>query len=447
MKILIVGLGSVGSHLATILATEGHSVTVVDSDPYRLQQKTDTLDVTAIQGDGSHPDVLDRAGADAMDLLLAVSNDDNANMLCCLFGKRIGSKTAVLRVKDMTPFTGFRTFFKKNLLFDLVLSLEDLASEEIVNSLRQNQQIAVDSFADGRVQMRRIVLADDSTLLGAPIKDLRLPEGVLIATRLRGNDVEIPEGSSELRAGDVVYVVGYPKAVAALEKKSGVRSTTLKSVVAYGASSITSRVCEALQKLHVQVRLIVQDRAAAEQLSSRLRNVIVLHGEGTDLALLQEERVGDADAFLALSDSDELNLMSCQLARSLGAPRTVALVQKPDFVAIYQKLGIDVAVSPRLLCSNRILSFVRRGSVSTIATLGEGRAEIVEIEVRPGSRMVGRSLAQAGLQKREVLIAAIVREDGTVVVPTGEDVVQALDSLVAFATHDGLLDLMKKAGR
>ena len=180
MNILIVGLGEVGSYLAKVLSTEGHSVTVVDPDLHRLRRVADLLDVQAVHGDGSRPDVLDKAEAHAADLVLAVSNDDKVNMLTCLFGKRLGAKKTVLRLKDTTAFRRSKTFFRKNLLYDLLLSLDDLAAEEIVKTVRLNQAIGVDNFAEGKVQMRRFKIDEDSNFVGVAVKDLKIPSGVLI---------------------------------------------------------------------------------------------------------------------------------------------------------------------------------------------------------------------------------------------------------------------------
>lgn len=435
MNILIVGLGEVGSFLAKMLSTEGHAVSVVDPDRQRLRRVTEALDVQAVLGDGSRPDVLDRADANSADLLLAVSNDDNANMLACLFGKRIGAKRSVLRVKDMRPFQGFRTFFRKNLMFDQVLSVEDLAATEVIKAVRQNQAVAVESFADGRIQMRRLRLGAESTLLDVAVRDLAIPDGMLIAAIERGGEIVIPGGDDVCAVEDELLVLGEPRAIATFERKTGIRPTHLRSVVVFGASSIVAEVCRVLVRLGVHTRVIVPDRSDGENLAGLVDGIAVLHGEGTDYALLSEERVGEADAFLGLSDQDEHNLMSCQIARSLGVARTVALVQKPDYVTLYQRLGIDVAVSPRLLCANQILSYVRRGSVGTIATLHEGKAEVLEIEVQPGSRLIGRTLREARFPRGSV-IGAIARESGDIVIPRGDDEIEALDNLVIFVLRD-----------
>ncbi len=443
MNILIVGLGEVGSYLAKVLSTEGHSITVVDPDRDRIRRVADLLDVQAVHGDGSRPDVLDRAEAHSADLLLAVTNDDKVNMLTTLFGKRMGAKKTVLRLHDTSAVRRSRTFFRKNLHYDLLLSLDDLAAEEIVKIVRQSQALGVENFAEGKVQMRRFKLAAGAPFVGQLVKDIRIPPGMLITAIDRDHEVIVPGGSDDLREDDEVFVLGEPKAIATFERRIGEKKAPARNVVVFGAAGIAQQVCQSLQREHVGVRVIVEERQAAERLSEVLKGVVVLHADATDLNFLREERVGDADAFLGVSSEDERNLMSCQLSRNLGVPRTVALVQKPDYVSLYQQLGIDIAVSPRLLCANRILAFVRSRSISSIATIEEGKAEVLELEVQAGSPLVGKALKDAGFP-RGCVVAAVTREDGQVVIPRGDDELRAQDQMVVFALNtvvDSVLDL------
>lgn len=437
-NIVVVGLGEVGFHLAKVLVSEGHHVTVIDADPHKLRGVSDSIDVQAVRGDGSRPDILDKADAHSADLLLAVSNNDKVNMLTCLFGKRMGAKTTVLRLKDTAPLRGNPTFFRKNLMYDLLLSLEDLAAEEIVKTIRQNQAVGVETFSGGKIQMRRLRMSEDSSMLDVPVKDMKVPHGVLLAAIDRDHEVIIPGGDDTLAQNDYVFVVGEPKALGTFEKKLGTRANYLRDVVMYGSSGIVRQVFMALKRLHVSTRIIIESRSQAERLSEQLEGATVLHGAGTDLSMLREEHVGDADAFLGLSDEDEKNLMSCQLAKNLGVGRTVALVHKPDYASIYEQLGVDVSVSPRLICADRILSFIRAESVSTIASIEEGKAVVLELEVKAGSKIVGKTLAKAGFP-RGAVVAAISREDGEVVIPRGETEIHALDNLVIFALR-GVVD-------
>lgn len=445
MNILIVGLGEVGSYLAKVLSTEGHTITVVDPDLQRIRRVADLLDVQAVHGDGARPDVLDRAEAHGADLLLAVSNDDKVNMLTCLFGKRMGAKKTVLRLRDTSTVRRSQTFFRKNLAHDLLLSLDDLAAEEIVKAVRQTSSLGVENFAEGKVQMRRFKLVEGGPFTGQQLKDLKIPAGMLVTAIDRDHEVIVPGGGDDLRSGDEVFVLGEPKAIAAFEKKIGGRQSAARNVVVFGGSRIAQHVCQALHREHVGVRVIVEDREEAERLSEALKGVVVLHAGATDLNFLQEERVGEADVFLGISDQDERNLMSCQLSRTLGVPRTVSLVNKPDYVSLYQQLGIDVAVSPRLLCANRILAFVRSRSISTIATIEEGKAEVLEIEIQAGSQLADTKLKDAGFP-RGCVVAAITRDDGSVVIPRGDDELRANDQVVLFVLAQVVDEVLGMAG-
>ncbi|MCA8953696.1 MAG: Trk system potassium transporter TrkA [Planctomycetes bacterium] len=446
MNILIVGLGEVGSYLAKVLSTEGHSITVVDPDLQRMRQVAELLDVQAVSGDGARPDVLDKAEAHAADLLLAVSSDDKVNMLTCLFGKRMGAKKTVLRLRDTSAVLRSKTFFRKNLHHDLLLSLDDLAAEEIVKNVLQSTALGVDNFAEGRIQMRRFRMPEACPYTGKLLKDLKIPSGMLITAIDRDHEVIVPGGSDELLAGDEIFALGEPKAISTFERKiGGARSTTARSVVVFGGARISQQVCRALQAEGVDVKVVVEDRKDAERMSEALDNVVVLHGSATDINLLQEEHVGECDAFLGISDQDERNLMSCQLARTLGTRRTVALVHKPDYVSLYHRLGIDVAVSPRLLCANRILAFVRSRSISTIATIEEGKAEVIEIEVQAGSKVAGRKVKDAGFP-RGCVVAAITREDGSVVIPGGDDELVAGEQAVLFVLEKVVDEVLGLAG-
>jgi trk system potassium uptake protein TrkA len=416
-------------------------------DPYRdrIRRVADLLDVRAVHGDGSRPDVLDRAEAHSADLLLAVANDDKVNMLTTLFGKRMGAKKTVLRLHDTSAVRRSRTFFRKNLHYDLLLSLDDLAAEEIVKIVRQSKAIGVENFAEGKVQMRRFKLAAGGPFTGQLVKDIKIPSGMLITAIDRDHEVIVPGGDDDLRVDDELFVLGEPKAIASFEKKIGGKKAPTRNVVIYGAAGIAQQVSQALQREHVGVRVIVENRHEAERLSEVLKGVVVLHAEATDLNFLQEEHVGDADAFLGVSNEDERNLMSCQLARTLGVKRTVALVHKPDYVSLYQQLGIDTAVSPRLLCANRILAFVRSRSISTIATIEEGKAEVLELEIGAGSTLIGKALKAAGFP-RGCVVAAITRDDGHVVIPRGDDVIKPMDRMVIFALHAVVDDVLQLAG-
>jgi trk system potassium uptake protein TrkA len=446
LQILIVGLGEVGSHLAHKLHGEHHAVTVVDSDRQRLLQVTRQLDVQSVVGDGSRPDVLDRADAYRTDLLLAVSNDDNVNMLACLFGRRIGAKRAILRMRDASTFRQNTRFFEQNLMVDKLLSLDELAAEEIVKLIRRGSAaIGIESFLGGKVQMRGIRLTETSDFVHKKLREIQLPPSIRVAAIDRRREILIPNGETRLEVGDDMLAIGEPKRVLALEKKAGVKESALRRVLIFGGSGVVPHVARPLLRQNVKVRVIVPDKQRAEELVTELDGPVVIQGEGTDLKLLEEERIGDMDAFLALSRRDEVNLMASQLVSRKYGVRTAALVQSPVYKEFCDQTGVTDAVSPRALCTDKILAYIRGKGVNTIETIEEGQAEIIEVRMPRNAALVGKTVAEANLPVGCV-IGAIQQETGRIVIPDGTTRLQADDTLVVFLKQEAKDVMLQRLG-
>ena len=231
MNILIVGAGEVGYHLASVLSREEHRVTVVDADPTKAQRLMEALDVHAHVGDATRAEVLTQCGAPKADLCVVVTGDDRINMLCCVLARSLGSKRIVLRLKDIKQLSGYSTFYKRALGFDVVISTEELAADEIVNGVREQNALEVESFAEGRVQLRRLRLRVESELTSEPLADLRLPAGVLVVAVIRGQGFFMPRGDTELAVSDQIYVLGTSTDLDALELMAGAKPHGRRSVV------------------------------------------------------------------------------------------------------------------------------------------------------------------------------------------------------------------------
>jgi trk system potassium uptake protein TrkA len=415
MDVVIVGAGEVGHHLAEVLSNESQRVTVIDSDAAKIQRLSESLDVQAVVGDGTQADVLTRCGSAKADLFIAVTSDDHVNMLACVLASRLGARRRILRLKDIRPLEGYRYFYKHSLGFDVVLSTEELAAEEIVHAVSEQNALEVQTFVDGRVHLRRLRLSGESALTSAPLSELRLPGGVRVGGVLRKDRFLVPEEDERLAVDDHVYLLGRGKDLDAFERMLGRESSGRRSVVLMGAGGIGTNVALQLAgRDDVSLRVIERSAARAQALANRVAGgVLVLVGDATDLDLLLEERIGEADLFVATSDEDERNMVACQLARSLGVKRTIALVNRGSYRQIYDLLGIDRAISPRILCAARIMRFVRSSSVASIAVIGEGRAEVLEVEahLRSGAIRVRDidlprgALVAAVVHREEVLLA------------------------------------------
>jgi trk/ktr system potassium uptake protein len=447
MNILIVGAGEVGYHLASVLSREEHRVTVVDSDPTKARRLMESLDVQAHVGDATRAEVLTTCGAPKADLCVAVSGEDRVNMLACVLARHLGSKRVVLRLKDTAQLSGYEYFYKRTLGFDVVISTEELAADEIVNAVREQNALEVESFAGGVVQLRRLRLRVESEVTSEPLSDLRLPAGVLVVAVMRGSDFFVPKGNTQLAADDQIYALGTSSDLDVLDRMTGAQPQGRRSVVLMGGGGlgreITRRLCDVPG---ISIRIIERDPVRARALAAeQTSDVMVLEGEATDLDLLLEERIGEAQVFIATSDDDEDNMVACQLVRSLGIERTVALVNKASYRQIYDLLGIDQAISPRILCANRILRFVRSSSPASIAVIGEGRAEVLELRARFSGKS-SRKVKSLGLPHGAV-IGAIVRGDDEVIVPHGETSVKDGDRVIVFTLPEELEDVERVFGR
>ena len=435
MKIVVVGAGEVGFHLASILSGEGHSVTVVDPDPAKGRRMQESLDVQAMVGDGTRASILTAAGASKADLVVAVTDSDHVNMLVCVLTKQLGAKRRILRLKDTQLLEGYRYFYKHTLSFDVVLSTEEQAAEEILSTVRERHALQVESFAEGRIQLRRLRLHDHSDLTKGTLEELKLPQGVLVTAVQRGERFFVPSGDDQLEGDDQIFLIGKSSPLDSFELLAGEKATWHRSVVIMGAGGIGLALARKLRGTPgLSVRVIERDGARARALAAEAgAGVLVLEGDATDLDLLLEENIGDANVFIATTGDDEDNMVACQLARSLGVERTVAMVSKASYRQIYDLLGIDQAISPRILVANSILRFVRSGSPAAIAVIGEGKAEVLELSVNLLEPVKIRNLNLP----RGSVIGARVRGDA-VIVPSGDDSLAQGDSVIVFSLPENL---------
>lgn len=438
MDVVVVGAGEVGYHIADILSREEHRVSVIESDPEQARRLQESLDVSMLVGDATRAGVLTQAGTTRADLLVAVTNDDRTNMLACALGKRLGAKRVILRLRDMQALAGFRYFYKEALGFDLVLSTDELAVEEILATVRQQRALEVESFADGRVQLRRLRIREPGELTADTLAGLELPSGLLIVAVGRKDQFFVPGGDDQLEVEDQVYLIGRESDLDQFELLAGAPRLGRRNVVIMGGGGVGAEIARRLDRTPgIAVRVIERSAARARAITPGFsRAVMVLVGDATDLDLLMEERVGEANVFVATTSDDERNIVACQLARSLGVERTVAMVNKASYRQIYDLLGLDRAVSPRILCANHILRFVRSRSVSSIAVIADGRAEVLELGVHFGDGRSERKVQALGLP-RGTVIGAVVRA-GEVVIPGGDSLVREGDQVILFTLPENV---------
>jgi trk system potassium uptake protein TrkA len=362
-------------------------------------------------------------------------------MLVCLLARSLGAKRVILRLKDISRLEGYRYFYKQTLGFDVVLSTDELAAEEILGTVRQHRALEAESFASGKVQLRRLRIREEGELTSEAIAGLKLPVGLLIVAVLRKEQFFVPGGEDRLAVGDQIYLIGRGPDLDQFELLAGAPKLGRRSVVIMGGGGVGMQIARKLDRVPgLSVRLIERDAARAKEIASEFSSaVMVLVGDSTDLDLLMEERIGEANVFIATTSDDERNMVACQLARSLGVERTVAMVNKSSYRQIYDLLGVDRAISPRVLCANNILRFVRSRSVSSIAVIADGRGEVLELEVHLREGKGGKKVKHLGLP-RGTVIGAIVHDD-EVIIPGGDTLVRNGDQVIVFTLPQNLSEI------
>jgi trk system potassium uptake protein TrkA len=433
VRVVIIGAGQVGSSIAADLA-DAHDVVVIECDPDRAEELNYSLDVMAIQGDGTAVSTLEEAGLEAADMVIASTDNDETNIVACSTVKAISDAFTIARVKNTEYLWTWRRS-EKAFGIDFMVCTNLLTAEAIVRVVGLPAARDVDPFAGGRVQMAEFEVNEGSPLVDQTVKEADHFEALTFAAILRNGSVEIPGGEAQIRAGDRVVVIGSPKSVqefavsVAPEESPG----TAEEVVVVGGSEIGYHVARLLEERGFQPRLVEQNGDRARELAESLPNTVVMESDATDLAFLEREHVGEADMLVAALDSDEKNLLVSLLAARLGVERTVAVIDTPTYVELFEAVGIDVGVSPREVVAEEITRFTREGGAENVALIESDKAEVLEIEISADSVLANRPIRESAADLPEgVVIGAITRER-EFVVPRGNTVIEPGDHVVVFA--------------
>ena len=448
MRILVVGDGKVGHTLAEHLAREEHDVVIVDRSDEVLQRSEDTLDVLCVRGNGANAKTLMEAGVDKADILIAATAGDETNMLCCLIGKRLGAKYAIARIRD-PEFNESLTLLQKELGIDMAINPERATAIEISRLLRFPFASNIESFAKGRVEMVEFRAQEKDVDVGHPLKDLSrrlhgIPQ-VLYAAVERDGEVFIPNGDFSIAPGDRVHVAADMVTITSYFRFLGKNSLRVKNVMLLGGGRISYYLAKMIVPIGIHVALIELNGGKAEALSEMLPDVNVIHGDGTDQELLEQEGLTRMDAFVTLCDRDEENLMTGLFAVSQGVPKVIVKNNRVSYADIIGAMGLDSIVSPKSITCANILRYVRARvnglgtKVEKLYRLMNGKAEALEFIARASDPYIGVPLKDLNM-RRNTLVAVIVRE-GRVIVPFGNDHIEAGDSVVIIACESGISDL------
>ncbi len=437
MKILILGGGQVGGTLAEHLAGEAFDVTVVDRDEERLGELRDRLDIQTVAGWASHPDVLRRAGVEDADMLIAVTGSDEVNMVACQVAyTHFRTPRKIARVRSAAYLHRDDFFDKDHVPIDVLINPEQVVTEQIRRLLEHPGALQVLDFVDGRVQLVAVRAYANSSLVGQELRLVRqqLPAGTRVAAIFRQGSPILPTGGTSIEADDEVFFIAAAEHINAVMGEITQVERAFKRVMIAGGGQIGERLARAIEP-YFSVKLIEYNRTRCERLAESLSHTVVLQGDATDQDLLLDENIEQVDAFCAVTNDDEVNIMSSLMAKRLGVRQVMSLISKPAYVDLMQGGEIDIAISPQHTTTSEVLSYVRRADVARVHTLRRGAAEAIEAVAHgdaKNSKVVGKYVKEIDLPPGTT-IGAIVRGD-EVLVTHSEVVVQPEDHIILFLT-------------
>ncbi|UCE88562.1 MAG: Trk system potassium transporter TrkA [Pseudomonadota bacterium] len=436
MKIIILGAGQVGSSLAGNLTTEANDITVVDINEATLQALQDRLDLRTVLGVGSHPDVLRRAGADDADMIIAVTNNDETNMVACQVAYTIfHTPTKIARVRTLEYLAHPQLFSQEALPVDVLISPEQLITDYIQRLIEHPGALQVLDFAEGQVQLVAVRAYYGGPLVGHELRALRehMPNvETRVAAIYRRGQAIIPEGTTRIEADDEVFFIATSRNIRAVMGELRRLDKPYKRILIAGGGNIGKRVAKALEG-RFQVKIIEHGAARARRIAQELAKSIVLLGDAADEDLLLEENIENADVFCALTNEDEVNILSSMLAKRLGARKVMALINRAAYVDLVESGDIDIAISPQQATIGSLLTHIRRGDVVKVHSLRRGAAEAIEAIAHGDentSKVVGRTVEQLKLPPGTT-IGAIVRGQ-QVIIAHHDTRIESEDHVIMF---------------
>ena len=447
MNIIIVGSGKVGTHIAQQLVREKHDVTIIDHNEEILRRLSETLDIMTIKGNGISTDVLQEANVHNADLIIAATSEDEVNMVCCLTAKKMGAKYAIARIR--TPeYSDSIVELKENLKIDMVINPELSTAVEISRLLRFPSATDIDTFCRGRIELMGFRLQEGDFICGKALMDL--PHSVkklqlLFCVADRNGDVCIPKGSFVPMPGDKLYMIGHPSSFDKFFKLLGRYTPKVNKVFVIGGGKVGNYLFDQLTKMKIKLKVIERKEAQCLYVSEHFPEAMVINGDGSDQELLDSENLSNYDAFVALTDRDEDNLIISLYAMQHGIHKIVTKCNKQNYVGLAHSIGLESVVSPKMITASHILHRVRgmqnsQGSVmNSLHQIAEGEAEAIEFTATKSTKNMGKPLKNLKI-KPNILVAVIVRGKD-IIIPEGNTHIQMGDSVIIINRGDVILDL------
>ena len=446
MKILIVGLGQVGFAIAQQLEGENHDLTLVDADVEALRRAENSIDAMFVPGNGAGVSVLLQAGVRDSDLVIAVTENDEVNLICCLMAKKLGAKRTVARVRNPEYFRE-ASVLRREIGLDLTINPEYAAAQEISRILRVPAAFSVESLARGLVELIGFQVTEGGAMAGVSLTDYnrRNPGSILMCAARRGDEIIVPNGSFVPMPGDLVYVIGSPSETTRVLKSTGKNIAPVRRVSILGGGRVALYLAWAMENTGARLTIVEQNSERCLALAEKLPGATIIQGDGTDHELLDTEGIFDCDAFVSLTGRDEENLLMALTAKHAGVKKVLPKMSRPNYMALLRELGLETVISPKDITANFISRYVRglansQGSaVESLHKILDGSLEAVEFIATEATHFLDTPLKHLHL-KRGLLVAAIVH-DNKVCIPDGNSQIRALDRVIIVARELFLQDL------
>lgn len=439
MNVIVVGAGEVGFHIAERLSKEGHTVTVIEKNREKERLLKAKLNALVVRGSGASAEVLEQAGIENADLFIAVTDQDEVNLVACLLAHESGTRRIIARIKSLEYTTAEWAESAAKLGVDLLINPQKVVAEEIYRIVSYTAASEAAEFADGRVVFLGYLIGRGSPLAGITLRELAGIRGIyrMVVTAIaRKHETVIPRGEDTIQEGDIVYFVCNKRDVPAINYLFEFEKEPPKTVFILGGERIGEALARKLVSLRLRVKLIEPDPALCEHLAEEFDDLVVLNTEGTDVDTLKHEGISDCDVYVAVTANEQSNILCSLLAKSYGAKRAIALVDRHEFVTLAPSLGVDACISPRLATAAAIVRYVRPTGVASLATVEHSNAEVLEMVMPAEGPILGKPLKDLDVPTGAV-IGVIVRGEQSVI-PSGEDHLEPGDHVIVFTLPEAI---------
>lgn len=440
MKVMIIGAGKLGSKLAEAMVSENIDVTIIDTNSKVLERINEHMDALTVIANGIDMSVLKELDIENYDLLVASTDSDETNTVICSLAKKMGCKMTIARIRN-PEYMKQLDFIKKEMGIDHIVNPDLATAQSIEKYLLKSFAFYSGDFASGKVQMVDFNIGHNESFVGKKLMDLDYFKDLVVTVIFREGSIIIPKGSTILHDNDVIHIVGKSEDIIDISThfQSERKYKNIEKVMILGGGNVGYYLAEKLSRSKISVTLIEQSRERAKELSEKLKSVVIIHGDGTDIHLLEEEMLHTMDAFIGATGFDEQNLLMALMAKQVGVQKTIAKISRENYTKIIDRLGIDAALNPIYITTSNILKLIRGGKVVSVSLLLGGDAEVTEIILDKELPFLNKTLTELKLP-HGVIIGAIIRH-GHVIIPKGDSLLKANDRIVVFSLTEDVMTL------